>query len=168
MTTALFPTGAALISPDEVYRYSLTRRWAKGPAVAWIMLNPSTADADVDDPTIRRVIGFSGSWGYAAAQVLNLYALRATDPADLWTHPDPVGPDNDAVLRASVRMVNTVVVAWGAHPLAGRRALQVASRLPPYRLLCLGVCQSGAPRHPLYVRADTAPAAWNPPAPPAR
>ena len=138
------------------YRYSLERHWGgAGPVLAWVMLNPSTADAAVDDSTVRRCIAFSRAWGYAGLVVVNLFALRATDPVELGLHPDPVGPDNDAAIvaaRGDASVVH-VVAAWGAHAQAERRARAVLAMLPPVR--CLGVCADGAPRHPLYVPAAT-------------
>lgn len=86
---------SAVISEDGLYRYRLDRRWGYGPRVAWIMLNPSTADSEAEDATSRRVQAFSRRWGFSALTVVNLYAWRATDPTDLWTAQDPVGPEND-------------------------------------------------------------------------
>lgn len=143
----------AVISPCGAYRYRLTRRWADGPSLAWVMLNPSTADATVDDPTIRRVIGFSKAHGAGAAIVVNLYALRATDPAELDRHPDPVGPENDRYLEELVDDDDIdIVCAWGAHPAARRRIeLGVLNLLS---LSCLGTTKAGHPRHPLYVPSE--------------
>lgn len=77
---------AAEFSGCGRYRYSLRRRWADGgPPACWIMLNPSTADAEKDAPTIRRCIGFSKAWGHNALVVVNLFALRSTDPTALRT-----------------------------------------------------------------------------------
>jgi hypothetical protein len=105
---AFAPTRSAVISPCGRYRYRLDRRWADGPSIAWIMLNPSTADSNTDDPTIRRIRAFSQAWGFGALTVVNLYAWRATDPRDLWQAPGPVGPENDAYLvEACTRGVRT-------------------------------------------------------------
>jgi len=82
---------SAVLSDCGTYRYSLTRRWSPGPLLGWVMLNPSRADALVDDPTIRRCVGFARRWGFAGIVVRNLYALRATDPRELSRHPAPVG-----------------------------------------------------------------------------
>ncbi len=95
-------TGSAVLSECARYRYRLDRAWERDDhglgTVTWVMLNPSTADADVDDPTIRRCIGFSKAWGYNALTVVNLFAWRATSPRDLCAVEDPVGPDNEAHL----------------------------------------------------------------------
>lgn len=148
---------SAIISPCGTYRYSLTRpgepNAARGPAL-FLMLNPSTADASLDDPTIRRCRGFAKAWDCAGIVVANMYALRATDPAALWVHPDPIGPDNDAWLAHLIREHETVVCAWGANAKAERVA---AVRKMFHRLsapVCLGVTKHGAPRHPLYIRSD--------------
>jgi len=122
--------------------------------VLWIMLNPSTANAERDDPTIRRCIGFSRAWGFGAMHAVNLFALRATDPAELARAPDPVGPETDRQIVESTAGADTIIAAWGAHTLARARAVEVLPLLAgPLR--CLGVTASGAPRHPLYPPAST-------------
>jgi hypothetical protein len=150
----------AVISPCGRYRYALTRRWGRGSAVTWVMLNPSTADAERDDPTLRRVTAFSRAWGFSALSVVNLYAYRATDPRDLFTAADPVGPDNDAhVLRATAESTRTVA-AWGAHARPDRIA-SVLTLLGIRGLTALALTASGQPRHPLYLRADLTPRLWD-------
>jgi hypothetical protein len=153
---------SADLSLDRVYRYDLVREWDREKRqLVWIMLNPSTADAMVDDPTIRRCIAFSKVWGYGALRVLNLYALRATDPAELAKHPDPIGPDNDWHIKTVANSWGgrDVVVAWGTK--GGKRAGEVLGLLakPP---MCLGLTKDGHPRHPLYVKGDTKPIPWAP------
>jgi hypothetical protein len=156
MTEDLFGGGAsAILSDDGVYRYTLGRRWAPGPAVLWIMLNPSTADAAVDDPTIRRCIGFSKAWGYSALTVVNLFALRATNPARLYRHEDPVGPVNDAHIVTQAQRAVEAVAAWGTHGALRDRAEYVRRLVDGIPLVCLGVTRGGHPRHPLYVRGST-------------
>lgn len=157
------PSAGAEIGPCGTWRYRLTRSWDSGlPRMCWIMLNPSTADAEQDDPTIRRCIDFTRRWGYGGLVVGNLYALRATDPAQLAAHPDPVGPENNEYLRAMAADSAMVVCAWGAHPMATRRSAQVRIMLAEagVQLWCLGTTRSGAPRHPLYVPASTALVPW--------
>jgi hypothetical protein len=145
--------GMATLSADRAYRYLLTRRWGDGPAMCWIMLNPSTADASEDDPTIRRCIGFARREGCEAIQVVNLFALRASDPRELLASPDPVGPGGDGFLLARPLSACTVA-AWGAQGSLRGRSAKVTAMLAGARLLCLGVTASGEPRHPLYVRGD--------------
>lgn len=158
MTTYL--EAAARLSEDGLYRYALMRRWHPTyPPVVWIMLNPSTADATEDDPTIRRVVGFSRSAGYGSAIVVNLYGLRVTRPVHLLDHPDPVGPENDGIVLSQALSSPRVVVAWGAHEMARRRG-DLIGRLPADRLYCLGTTKDGAPRHPLYVKGATTLQRW--------
>ena len=141
----------ALLSPCGRYRWWLSRTWGDAPPLVFIGLNPSTADASQDDPTIRRCIGFARREGCGGLLMLNLFAFRATDPAQLHCVADPVGPENDVTLVNMAR--GRVVTAWGAHPAAFSRAAAIRS-LVSAPLLCLGTTKDGSPRHPLYVRAD--------------
>lgn len=171
----LFPSrifGSVEISPCGRYRYELTRSWdASKGAVAFVMLNPSTADAAVDDPTIRRCIGFANAWGFGELRVYNLFALRATEPEALPLAANqataagtmdgaPVGPDNDMWLlkAAECRMV---VCAWGSFPWALKRSIVVMNalqaRCAPQELRCLKLNNDCMPRHPLYIKADAKP-----------
>jgi hypothetical protein len=147
----------AVFSPSRAYRYKLSRTWATGGNhVAWIMLNPSTADAMTDDPTIRRCTAFAKAWGFDGLSVVNLFALRATDPRELAVHARPAGADNDWFIRETAQGAPAVVAAWGAHAMARRRGAEVARMLDAdgVGLLCLGVTKDGHPRHPLYVHGD--------------
>ena len=119
------------------------------------MLNPNTADAVRDDPTIRRCVAFARRWGYGGVDVVNLFAYRTPHPRELARAEDPVGPRNDRYLRRALRTAELVVCAWGATRVAARRAHAVAGILDGAPLHCLGRTRSGAPRHPLYLRADT-------------
>ena len=169
---------AAEISADGRYRYTLERDWTseqrelevvappgvdvrittasgvvyRDEAVLFVMLNPSTADARFDDPTIRRCVGFARAWGYNRLLVGNLFALRATDPATLLTDPDPVGPANDDWLATLASRATIIVAAWDAAPVARDRGRIVLAGLrtaaPTYTL---GLTKDGAPRHPLYL-----------------
>lgn len=145
---------SAHISADGRYRYELIRRWDDDPMLEWIMLNPSTADAAVDDPTIKRCIGFAKAWGYGAIVVHNLYALRATDPAALGMADDPFGPLNRSYLGN--RIGHCTIAAWGANP-AARRWFLDGHRINRPAVYALGFTADGSPRHPLYVRADATP-----------
>lgn len=151
----------AVLSDDGLYRYILSRRWDAGRELGFIMLNPSTADAEVDDPTIRRCIGFAERWGYGGIAVANLFALRSTNPAALKAAPDPVGPINEEWISALVRESDLCIAAWGAHAFAGARAKKVSERFGD-QLSCLGVTKAGHPKHPLYLRADTQPVKFEP------
>lgn len=141
----------ATISSDGRYRYDLTRSWSEGrPRVCWAMLNPSTADGTEDDPTIRRCVGFSKAWGFGSLVVVNLWALRATNPRELLSHPDPCGLENERFVAQHVAYSGVTVAAWGAFQVKGRTPLRI-----PGQLHCLGVTKAGAPKHPLYIAGDT-------------
>lgn len=153
----------AVMSQNGRYRYMLTRELCgMDRPLTFIMLNPSTADAQDDDPTIRRCIGFANRERAHSLIVVNLYAWRATKPKDLPMFdnagfgPSPVGPDNDAcILRAARGSRGRVVCAWGANAERSR-ILQVCTMLRQEKveLMCLGTTKHGQPRHPLYVKAD--------------
>ena len=162
---------SAILSACGTYRYTLTREWkagdlygcsGSGKRLTVVMLNPSTADSERNDPTIRRVIDFAWSGLFGSILVVNLFAMRATDPHDLEDAADPVGPDNDqhlrAALTAAVEADLPVLAAWGAHAgkkwLAIDRADKVLAMVPGVRWVCLGTTKHGSPRHPLYVRAS--------------
>lgn len=160
----IVPTGSAVFSPDRTYRYALTRQWNPDrPPAVFIMLNPSTADAWVLDPTVTRCRNFAAKWGCGGLVVLNAFALRATDPKVLRGHPDPVGPDNDQVIAAVLcaGQAGPVIVAWGSDETMRRsgRADQLVALLHTggFEPQCLGKTTAGHPRHPLYVRGDTEP-----------
>jgi hypothetical protein len=141
----------ATFSDCRTYRYNLWRLWDDdGPKLNVIGLNPSTADENVDDPTIRRCIGFAMDWGYGGLVMTNLFAFRSTDPKGLTAVADPVGPENDRFLGYWAES-GTPLAAWGAHPMAQGRSLDVVRMLHHLELECLGFTKGGAPRHPLYV-----------------
>jgi hypothetical protein len=158
----------AIISTCGTYRYLLTRPGDALPdrgTALFLMVNPSTADATLDDPTIRRCRGFARLWGCTGIAVANLYALRATDPAELWRHHDPKGPENDAWLLRLASEYREVICAWGANVkparvLAALRIFEAAGA----KLWCLGTTKDGHPRHPLYVRGDQPLVPWQVPA----
>lgn len=147
---------SATISQCGKFRYRLGRRWGEGEPLLFIMLNPSTADADQDDATIRRCIRFAQSHGYPALEVVNLFAYRATDPKDLRCAGYPVGPENDGHIAAAVVSSAAVCLAWGAN-VAGLERPQIV--LPSLResgvqLQCLRITRSGYPAHPLMLPAS--------------
>lgn len=157
----------AHVSACGAFRYWLSRKWDRGTeSLLWIMLNPSTADATLDDPTIRRCMVFARREGFGGIDVVNLYAYRATDPMELRGAPDPIGPANDDTLLGAIGWHETAVAAWGEHPSrepAGRARVETVVRIAAAagrRLMCLGTTKSGAPRHPLYVRADAELLRW--------
>lgn len=149
------------ISECGLYRYRLWRRWKRGDSVLWIMLNPSTADAEQDDPTIRRCISFAESWGCGGIEVVNLFALRATDPKELKAAEDPIGPQNDDILLSRAEAKHRyVIAAWGAHGKLFEREKQVVELLAGMDLYCLGLTKAGYPRHPLYLPKKAEPTIW--------
>ncbi|HEX7740583.1 MAG TPA: DUF1643 domain-containing protein [Marmoricola sp.] len=157
----------AVLSLDGVYRYSLHREWCTGffrPRwVTFVMLNPSTADAVQDDPTIRRCVTFAKALGGTGLAVVNLYAIRATSPTEALAAADPVGPRNDHYLAMFLEMAARydfpLIAAWGTHAKPERVA-EVLALPGADRFTALGLTKSGAPRHPLYLRRDARPTAW--------
>ena len=154
MTPPATMYGAAKFSDDDVYRFALMRRWNHGPALNFVMLNPSTADATTDDATIRRCIDYAKRWGFGALYVTNLFAFRATDPAELRHALSPIGPGNDRWIDRLAHAAERVVCGWGANPaaLAGDRHIEVFDLLPEPH--CVGTTRGGLPRHPLYVKRE--------------
>lgn len=156
----------AVLSNDGMYRYELTREWDPEPPLVFVMLNPSSADALVDDRTIIRCMGFARSWGYGGIVVVNLFAYRTFDPREMAQAADPVGPENAEYLdKALAEHPHGVVAAWGAHKMAVEpgRALHRQAVDAGGNLRCLGRTKAGAPRHPLYLAADTPLSHWSPP-----
>lgn len=144
---------SALISDDGIYRYSLDRVWNPYASVlTFIMLNPSTADALVDDPTIRRCMGFAKRDGFGGIRVLNLYAFRATNPKDMFRALDPIGPLNNQQFT-EFDMNSGVVAAWGANAKPDRIA-QVMKLLQGAPVWHLDLTKAGQPKHPLYLPGD--------------
>lgn len=164
------PTGAQ-ISACGRYRYALWRRWGgeHSHVVCFVMLNPSTADALQDDPTIRRCIDFAKRWGFGALVVANLFALRSTDPEGLLSADNANGTGNNNWVARCSAVARMTVCAWGSPSSARLRVLvnerrdDVAGILRNRKLWCLGTCKDGNPRHPLYLAADTLPTTWNQP-----
>lgn len=161
----MFAAGAA-ISDDELYRYRLWRIGDDDLApVLFLMLNPSTADGEVDDPTIRRCIGFARGWGSGGILVANLFAYRTKSPEVLAkaaaSGVDIVGPEADEALREMLRVADLVVCGWGKGPAPLRvpMAERVTAVMDMIRgtsteVCALGVNGDGSPKHPLYLRAD--------------
>ena len=161
MTEPTFIHSAADISECGTWRYTLTRLWSKDtPPLPVCMVNPSTADAFVLDPTIKRVVGFAQREGFGGILITNLFALRSTDPEGLKTAADPVGPANDhaltSIFEGSAARRLPVLVGWGKHGrLFGREAKVIAmAQKAGAVLVSLGENGDGTPRHPLYIAAD--------------
>lgn len=149
--------GIARFSPDRHYRYILGRFWEpqETAPITWVMINPSTATAKKNDPTIRRCIFYSQREGAGGLYVVNLFAQRTSNPRELKNWPDPIGPGNDQWIRWAVRRASRVIVAWGAR--AGNwpgRVEEVVNIIESEHSLgawCLGRCSNGQPRHPLML-----------------
>jgi len=142
------------------YRYSLTRTWDGAPTVAFIMLNPSTADADNDDPTIRRCIGYAKDWGFGGLVVINLFAFRSTEPKVMKSgNVEPIGEWNNTTIKAWINHGSTLVVAaWGNHGTHYDRAAEVCRLVERDQpLYALKITLAGQPAHPLYLKRDLTP-----------
>lgn len=146
----------ASLSPCEKYRYHLYRIWNRTqPALTWVMLNPSTADANIDDATIRRCMGFALNAGFGGIEVYNLFALRSTYPGNLLKNTDPVGPENNSYLER-ISKTNTVIAAWGIIPQGlAKREFEVLQMLIDRDWKCLGLTLEGFPRHPVRLPYKT-------------
>lgn len=146
----------AEFSRGRVYRYSLWRFWGKHKRyAAFVCLNPSTADEAEDDPTVRRCVNYAKAWGYGGMIMLNLFALRSTDPAALYSIKNPVGPDNDLHIRSASAKAGVTVVAWGNHGGYQNRDKAVLKILKDP--MCLSVTKRGQPGHPLYLKGNLKP-----------
>lgn len=156
-------TSGAEFSLCMYHRYRLWRCWdPAGERITWVLLNPSTADENVLDPTLRRVQDYSKRWGFGRFDVVNLFAWRATDPKDLRERGFPVGPENNATILEAVSGARAVVAAWGAStwgPVRARAAV-VNILLADRNLQCLRTSKRGDPVHPLYQPANLTLQPW--------
>ena len=147
----------AIITGD--YRYLLWREWNNSSkTISFIMLNPSRADAEVNDPTITRCINFAKSWGYGRLEVVNLFAYRTPHPSLLKQATEPIGRDNDRYIIKSVEKSDRVILAWGNHGTWRKQDLYTLDLLKNHNhLYSLGITKRGCPRHPLYLRSTIKP-----------
>lgn len=150
----------AIISDCQAFRYALWRRWNADPLMVFVMLNPSTADASQDDPTIRRCMGFAEREWWGGILVVNLFAFRSSSPAVMKAAPNPIGPENNRHIEHLLAQEHgPIVCAWGSHgSFLGRD--QAAKRLLGGRLMCLGKTNAGQPKHPLYLPKDAELVPW--------
>jgi hypothetical protein len=141
------------------YRYLLGRKWdASKPQITFVMLNPSTADAEQDDPTLRKCINFAKAWDYGSLEVVNLFAYRTSNPRELRQVTDPVGSKNNYYLQLVTQRAKLIIVAWGIHGSFQKRNTIVLNIISGNQALyCLGLTQDGHPRHPLYLKKTTNP-----------
>lgn len=159
LTPSITTIKDAIISDDGLYRYQLSRRWSEGYCITFVMLNPSTADAEIDDPTIRRCMNFAKRFGGGSMRVVNLYSFRSTNPSELWITEDPVGPENDKYLTTAIHSSEVIVAAWGSHAKESR-VKEFIRLLNGKELKALGTTRDGSPRHPLYVPSDIDLMSW--------
>lgn len=162
MQLDLFQTNSrsALLSRDRVYRYELWRRWSDGVRyVNFICLNPSTADGQTDDPTVKKCVKFARSWGYDALCITNLFAYRSVSPAVMKAFVDPVGLGNDRHLKKVAEGASLVVAAWSQHGCFKNRSAVVREMLRRHDLHYLRIT-GGEPWHPLYLPDCTQPSRW--------
>lgn len=155
-------TRKAVFSRCKRYRYQLTRRWdreAPERHVVFIGLNPSTADHQVDDPTIRRCMGFTRNWGYNTLTVINLFAYRTPYPVELKKSADPIGPQNSRHLGRVIRSADLVIACWGRHGGWQEQDQRLLRRFGD-RLYCLAENNDGSPAHPLYQKSTVQPLRW--------
>lgn len=152
----------AVYSDCGTYRYALSREWGAGRRLLYVMLNPSTASELRNDPTVERCERRARALGYGAFRVVNIFAFRTTDPRDLKAADSPIGPENDRIIAEAAEWSDAILCAWGAHGNHLDRGIRVADMLrrTTRPLLHLGLTQSGAPRHPLYVGYARKPQPW--------
>lgn len=144
----------ALFSPCERYRYRLWRRWSDEKAALFVMLNPSTADDTTNDSTVERCQRRALAMGYGAIEVVNIFALRSTDPDVLYATVDPVGPDNDRAIADAAKQAAIVICGWGTHGALKGRGLAVLDMIRTAGIVphALKVNADGSPAHPLYLK----------------
>jgi hypothetical protein len=155
MPLTFLESGATI---DGSYRYHLWRTWNPDTQrITFIMCNPSTADGFTDDPTIRRCIDIAQAWAFGSLSVVNLFAYRSPSPQALFAVTDPVGPANETYLAQAAAQSACIIAAWGNAGQYRGRDREVMGLLSEYasRLFCLGLNQSGSPKHPLYIKKGT-------------
>lgn len=149
----------ATISPCNKYRYVLRRTWNERiSAIGIVALNPSTADATADDPTVKKCVKLARFWGYGGIVLVNLFAWRATEKKEIKTIYDPIGPNNDKEIQKALNDVDDVLVAWGEYGAYLNRSTKVRAILKqlPKKYVCIKQNISGEPTHPLYQKDDSA------------
>lgn len=157
---------SATFDQDEDYRYDLVWRWQPGPLLIGWLLNPSRATHEVLDPTVQGMVTRARAWGYAGARLLNLFAIRATNPRDMKRHAEPVGDENDLVIRRALIQAaddgSLVVAGWGCHGRhMGRQARALAlADAAGIQLQAFHINGDGTPKHPLYVAHVVRPQPW--------
>ncbi|MGJ8545706.1 MAG: DUF1643 domain-containing protein [Sulfitobacter sp.] len=154
----------AVYSPCEAYRYSLTRVWETAlPRVMFVMLNPSKATEQANDPTVERCERRARQLGFGGFRVTNIFAYRATDPRDMRAQADPIGPGNETAVLQGAQWADHIIAAWGTHGahLSQGAAMATLLRQTQTPLFHLGLSKAGHPKHPLYLPYTQEPQAWN-------
>jgi hypothetical protein len=155
-THAAHEAGEAYFDDTRTYRYALSRCWdPKKPMMLFVGLNPSTADENKLDPTLRRIRWFAQREWCGGFWVANLFAFRATKPENMMAAADPVGPDNDRWILDMARWSSLILVGWGANGGHRGRDMEVRKLLQGFDIHCLAKTKTGQPGHPLYLRGDT-------------
>jgi hypothetical protein len=160
----LFTKSWAKFSEDHTYRYFITSRWDKHNCLGFVLLNPSKADGSlITDPTFERCGQRARMLDFSAFSILNLYAHVATDPVDLWKAKDPVGPDNDTVIKQQLEGISTLICGWGRHASRERVLAFNAILKAGYKgaVTALAVNKDGSPKHPLYIGYSLLPQPYN-------
>lgn len=150
----------ALIDQSKKYRYMLMRQWGndENNFINFVMLNPSTADDKIDDPTIKSCISLAQNLGFDGFYATNLFALRATNPEELKTTDEPTGKENDDFIKKYASLCKLVIIAWGNHGVLQNRGIEVVKKLNKItKLHCLKKTKLNQPMHPLYIKRDTKP-----------
>jgi hypothetical protein len=168
---------SAIISICKLFRYELRRIWDdRLPLLVVCMLNPSVADDEVEDPTLRELIFFARRWGYGGLLIVNLYAFRSSSPKEMFARGlNAFGPDNDNYIKAAIEYAaangGKMLAAWGNDGNAGGYYIYVAhlAREQKVKLICLGTTNSGQPKHPMArgkhrIPRDQMPIEWKEPA----
>lgn len=146
----------AIFSDCGRYRYLLRRTWDQAkPRALFVMLNPSTANANRDDPTIRSCVRLVKALGYGSVEVVNLFGLISADPGELLKASDPIGPGNEHAVQAAVTRCAVVILAWGAFQIAAERSQFFCEWIRAVQPQCFGKTKAGAPKHPLYIKTGT-------------
>lgn len=155
---------SARFSNDMKYRYLLERQWKEAIGrVLFIMLNPSTADAEKADPTVARCITYAHIWGFGGVEVANIYALRSTNPKALFKDPDPIGQHNYCMIESAVGRASLVVAAWGTISNDKKHLAEICRIVTQQKdLYCLRTTKNGHPAHPLYLPGDLKPILYKP------
>lgn len=154
----------AVFNSTRTHRYILWRELngsGAKPAIAFIGLNPSTADEIKNDPTVTRCIGYARRWGYGTFYMLNIFGLRSTDPKGLYNSANPVGQGNDRAIMEVAQAVDRIVLCWGNHGQHVERGTKILELLRNFPCHYLTKTKAGQPGHPLYLKADLEPLEWN-------